>query len=135
MSGTASTPPRPTFTAPQLEQYLHTLSLPSSLLDPAGAITPTYENLKTLQQHHLAIYPFENLSLHYSQSHTISLDAESLFEKFVERGRGRGGYCMENNAFFGTVLRGLGFGVTSVGGRVCDGVGGGDGAGFGGWLV
>lgn len=56
-----------------------------------------------------------------------------LFEKFVGEGRGRGGYCMENNSFLGTVLRSMGFGVVSVGARICDGVNGGEGRGFGGW--
>lgn len=39
---------------------------------------------------------------------------------------GRGGYCMENNCFFGTILRSIGFDVYSVGARVKspDGYGG-----------
>lgn len=42
---------------------------------------------------------------------------------------------MENNAFFGTVLRSLGYEVTSVGARVCMGVNGGDRSGYGSWYV
>ena len=42
---------------------------------------------------------------------------------------------MENNGFFGTVLRSMGYDVTSVGARVCEGVGGGDGSLFGSWFV
>jgi len=72
--------------------------------------------LTQLQQHQLCTVPFENLSLHYSSHHTISIDAEYLYSKIV--GNGRGGYCMENNCFFGTVLRTLGFTVYSAGARV-----------------
>jgi len=64
----------------------------------------------------MATVPFENLALHYSTHHSITLDPECLFEKVV--GRGRGGYCMENNCFFGTVLRTLGYAMVSVGARV-----------------
>ncbi len=42
---------------------------------------------------------------------------------------------MENNGFFGTVLRSMGYDVTSVGARVCEGIGGGDGSLFGSWFV
>ena len=40
---------------------------------------------------------------------------------------------MENNAVFGTALRSMGYEVTSVGARVCDAIGGRDGATFGSW--
>lgn len=42
---------------------------------------------------------------------------------------------MENNAFLGTMLRSMGYDVTSVGARVCDGIHGGDGETFGSWSV
>lgn len=64
----------------------------------------------------MATVPFENLALHYSPHHSITLDPDFLFDKIVERKRG--GYCMENNCFFGTVLRTLGFTVVSIGARV-----------------
>lgn len=51
----------------------------------------------------------------------IDIEPEVLFEKIVggAGGKGRrGGYCMENNTFFGTVLRSLGFDVYAVGARV-----------------
>ena len=40
---------------------------------------------------------------------------------------------MENNCFFGTVLRSLGFRVHSAGARVSNGVDGGDGRAFASW--
>ncbi|KAI4222535.1 MAG: hypothetical protein L6R36_006079 [Xanthoria steineri] len=129
-----SHPFQPTYTDSQLSQYLH--SLPYNYQDtfPHG-FALDYHELKIIQQHHLSTYPFENLSLHYSTTHTISLDADALFEKFVAADRGRGGYCMENNAFFGTMLRTMGYAVTSVGARVCNAVDGGDDETFGGWSV
>ena len=40
---------------------------------------------------------------------------------------------MENNGFFGTVLRSMGYDVTSVGARVSEGIEGGDGGMFVSW--
>jgi arylamine N-acetyltransferase len=77
--------------------------------------------------------PFENLSLHYSQTHLLSLDPEDLFVKIVDRKRG--GYCMENNAFFGAVLRSLGYDLINAGARIADAVVGKTGDGFEGWWV
>ncbi|KAL8798808.1 MAG: hypothetical protein Q9182_006380 [Xanthomendoza sp. 2 TL-2023] len=122
-------PLRPTYTDAQLFQYFNSLA-PRIL---SHRFTHDLNELTELQRHHLTTFPFENLSLHYSPTHTISLDADVLYTKFVRDKRGRGGYCMENNAFFGTILRSLGYEVTSVGARVCDSVNGGDGKGFGGW--
>ena len=81
--------------------------------------------------------PFENLSLHYSAHHTISLDPTVLYAKIVgqqgEKPNGRGGYCMENNALFASVLRGLGYDVYSVGARIGRSLAGTGEEGFGGW--
>lgn len=74
--------------------------------------------LSALQRHHIAKVPFENLELHYSPTKIINTDAELLFTKIVTQNTGRGGYCMENNLFFATLLRSLGFSVMSTGGRV-----------------
>ncbi|KAL8833619.1 MAG: hypothetical protein Q9170_004167 [Blastenia crenularia] len=115
---------RPTYSNDQIARYLSSISIHSTNSDKLKYLT-------ALHQHQLATYPFENLSLHYSSTHTISLDPDVLYKKFVEKGRG--GYCMENNAFFGNVLRSLGYDVTSVGARVCMGVNGGDAEGYGSW--
>src|ERR1700761_5968974 len=64
-----------------------------------------------------------NISLHYSEDKTLSLDPEALFEKFVHRGIA--GYCMEQNTFFYTVLRSLGYDLYITGARVSNSVGGG----------
>lgn len=84
----------------------------------SSKITPLQQHdfLVKLIHRQISHIPFENLGLHYSHNRTISLDPDQLFRKIVEQGRG--GYCLEINTFFGLVLRGLGFHVISVGGRV-----------------
>ncbi|KAL8710766.1 MAG: hypothetical protein Q9220_004784 [cf. Caloplaca sp. 1 TL-2023] len=119
---------RPSYTPSQLSTYLSLLSLPPSTLS-----NPSLPHLSHLLTSHLCTFPFENLSLHYSPTHTISLSPSSLWTNFIEQRRGRGGYCMENNTFFSAVLRGMGYTVTSVGGRVSESVNGGDGRRYGGW--
>ncbi|OJJ42608.1 hypothetical protein ASPZODRAFT_105044 [Penicilliopsis zonata CBS 506.65] len=111
------------YTSQQIEAYLDRIALPeASRTSPVlcGTVSPNSPEglsfLRTLQRHHLAAVPFENLSLHYSPSRQIALDASSVFDKIV--GRRRGGYCMEVNLLFRTVLHTLGFDVYSVGGRV-----------------
>ncbi|KAL8726830.1 MAG: hypothetical protein Q9166_006446 [cf. Caloplaca sp. 2 TL-2023] len=126
-------PLRATYTVSEIHAYLHCLTPPLPSHPVPYDFKVSLTNLRSLQQHHLTTYPFENLSLHYSLTHTISLDVDALYEKFVGAGRGRGGYCMENNALFGTVLRTLGYEVTSVGARICDSVTGGEGLSYGGW--
>lgn len=137
----------PAYTEPQLQRYFDRISLPSSVqgmllvlslshqLDPScsSAFEQQLRLLTTLQQYQVAHVPFENVSLHYSPHRTISLDAGDLFSKIVEHRRG--GYCMENNTFFGAVLRGLGFEVYSTGARISHAVFGTDGGGFKGWYV
>ncbi|KAL1840424.1 hypothetical protein VTJ49DRAFT_498 [Mycothermus thermophilus] len=105
------------YTDDQLSAYLRHISFPGDLptvrecvsSDPLGTLT-------ALQRRHMARVPFESLSLHYSRYREVSLHPQELFEKVV--GRGRGGYCMEVNTFFATILRGLGYTLYSAGGRV-----------------
>lgn len=74
------------------------------------------ETLSRLQLWQLAAVPWGNIGLHYSTHHTAPLDTDALFTKIVERRMG--GYCMENNAFFATVLRSLGYDLYTTGARV-----------------
>lgn len=112
----------------QISRYFSYISLPTDSQElqytPAKLHEPrnALKFLTILQQHQLAIVTFENLSLHYSTHHSISLDPDFLYKKIV--GDGRGGYCMENNCFFGTILRTLGFNVCSTGARVSKGADG-----------
>ncbi|KAM0269817.1 hypothetical protein ACHAQH_009654 [Verticillium albo-atrum] len=91
----------------QLAQYSSRIRLPPPLSsqDPLARLTQ-------LVQHQLVHVPFETLALHYSTDKLISLDSAALFDKIVTRRRG--GYCLENNAFFGNVLRSMGYAVYGV---------------------
>jgi len=100
----------------QLRRYLERINFPS----PSSLPDPTLENLRRLVAAHLESCPFENLSLHYSAHPKVDLDAESLFDKFVNRRRG--GYCMEQNRVFSIVLRSLGYELYTVGARVVQGL-------------
>ncbi|KAL8692670.1 MAG: hypothetical protein Q9218_002343 [Villophora microphyllina] len=119
---------RPTYSTSQLNEYLQSIQQPAH---SAKSSSPNLEYLTTLQKYHLATYPFENLSIHYSPTQTVSLDLDVLYEKFVCKRRG--GYCMEQNAFFGTILRSIGYEVTNVGARVSDAVNGGPGIRYEPW--
>jgi arylamine N-acetyltransferase len=101
----------PTYTAGQVDRYLEHINLPKDS-HPQDRL----ELLTALQRHQLARVPFESLSLHYSETRLLSLDLDDLFEKIVAEGRG--GYCMELNAFFGTILRSLHFELYNAAGRV-----------------
>jgi arylamine N-acetyltransferase len=98
------------YTEPQVDEYLDHIGYPRSTHQHPLDV------LAELQKRNLARIPFESVSLHYSKHRLLSLDLEDLFDKIVRNGRG--GYCMEVNAFFGAFLRSLGFTVTSVGARV-----------------
>ncbi|GAB7352184.1 hypothetical protein MBLNU459_g2663t1 [Dothideomycetes sp. NU459] len=121
---------RYTYTKPQLLQYFARISLPARhrespiLSNPSLARTIEHglPLLAALQRYQLCAVPFENLELHYSSHHTISLDPGHLFHKIVERNAGRGGYCMENSCLLGTVLHSLGYDVVATGARVNEAV-------------
>lgn len=106
------------YTDAQLRRYLARINFPAS--DSSSLPAPTLENLRLLIALHLDACPFENLSLHYSTQRRVNLDAEALFDKFVNRRRG--GYCMEQNRVFSIVLRSLGYDLYTVGGRVLQGL-------------
>ncbi len=98
-------------TEEQLRQALEHIAYPQS----AHAADPL-RRLQQLMLRHIARVPFENVGIHYSPSHQLSLETDALFDKIVVRSKG--GYCVELNAFFAAVLRALGYTVLTVGGRV-----------------
>ncbi|USW58043.1 Putative arylamine N-acetyltransferase, papain-like cysteine peptidase superfamily [Septoria linicola] len=91
-----------TFTESQLKAYFQRVYFSQDRHPPQSL-----QFVTSLLRHQLTYAPFETLGLHYSTGRQISLDPEALFHKIVTRRRG--GYCLENNAFFGVVLRSLGF--------------------------
>ncbi|KAG8666856.1 hypothetical protein FPOAC2_11991 [Fusarium poae] len=103
----------------QLETYYNRINFQDS--DRKYTITNLsnenqLEFLFALTKHQILTVPFENLTLHYSWHRTIDVNADHLFTKIVTEKRG--GYCMENNSFFHTVLVSLGFEVYMVAARV-----------------
>ncbi|MFD5092208.1 arylamine N-acetyltransferase [Amycolatopsis thailandensis] len=80
----------------------------AAYLDRLGLDRPAAVDVATLrmvQERHLAVVPFENLSIHLGEP--IALDTEALFDKIVRRRRG--GFCYELNGLFAALLRELGF--------------------------
>ena len=107
----------PMYDKARIAEYLNHVRLShDEIRDPHESAQRAEGKLLILQQHHLAVVSFENLSLHYSPHHSVDLHPDYLYDKIVRKGRG--GYCMENNCFFGIILRSLGYTVYSAGGRV-----------------
>ena len=110
------------YTKEQINAYLSYISFPIVKYRAVTTETARTEYgltyLSVLQKYQLSHVPFENLILHYSRERQVSLDKDDLFNKIVGSKNGRGGYCMENNKFFGTVLRTMGFEVVPNGARV-----------------
>jgi arylamine N-acetyltransferase len=126
------------YTKEQLEAYFDRIGIPKN--DQKIDITDldakaSLEYLKKLIKAHLTSVPFENLvstspqpaqitdlnltppeALHYSPHRTISLHPEELYQKIVVRKRG--GYCMELNTTFSTLLRSIGYVLYHAGARV-----------------
>lgn len=63
--------------------------------------------LKTVHFKHITNIPFENLDVYAKK--TISVDADSVYEKLVVNNRG--GYCFEMNCLLYTALLAMGFDV------------------------
>jgi arylamine N-acetyltransferase len=122
-----------TYTASQLDAYLVRISFPDVPRPTSENVTSQYglEYLHRLQKYQQQGCPFENLNLHYAKHIIKSIEAEDLYEKFVVKRWG--GTCTENNTFFGTVLRSLGFRVRPLGSRVSDALSGKAGGGYAGW--
>lgn len=114
----------PRYSDAELSDYFECIKLPQKYLDSivlkdvtqAGTKEHGLPLLEALTRHHTCNVPFDNLALHYSAHKTVSLDLAALYTKIVRRRLG--GRCMENNSFFGTVLRSLGYEVRNCGGRV-----------------
>jgi arylamine N-acetyltransferase len=130
---------RPTYTDDQLSTYLALLYNPSHPLHTLAVfkerlINDPIATLTSLQTHHLATIPWGDVSLHYSASRWLSLDAEAIYDKIVVKKLG--GYCMEVNTFYSIVLRSFGLKLYLTGGRISNAIdapGKRDPEGFAGW--
>lgn len=74
-----------------------------------GPRDPTLATLTAIHQHHARAIPYENLDVLLGRP--ISLDPAAIERKLVHERRG--GYCFEQNALLCSVLRTLGFHVTT----------------------
>lgn len=84
---------------------------------PEKEFVPSLENLKLMQERHLAHIPFENLAQHGCVGGPATLDVETTAEKILmDR---RGGFCFELNSLFGCFLRQIGYKVIFVMAHVC----------------
>ncbi|OHC26848.1 MAG: arylamine N-acetyltransferase [Pseudomonadales bacterium RIFCSPLOWO2_12_59_9] len=91
----------------QVQAYLQHLGTHAPLLADR-------ENLDRLIAAQLQRVPFENIDVLLQRP--IVLDADAVFAKVVERGRG--GYCFEINSLFARLLLSFGYCVSLLGARV-----------------
>ncbi|EGP89451.1 unnamed protein product [Zymoseptoria tritici ST99CH_1E4] len=111
---------RTRYTREELEEYFNRVCVPSS--KRIYNISTLSEDQKLdyltlLTKHQLCKVPWDNLVQHYSWHAVVHVTPRHLFKKIV-RHPGRGGYCMEVNLFFHTVLLSLGFDVYLTGARI-----------------
>lgn len=120
------------YTPSQLSAYLTLIGLPREYW-PSSNPTLNIAMLTALHIHAISTHPYENLSLHYTPSISVSLDPQDIYRKFMNKGRG--GYCFEHGIFFNHILRAMGFSARMAGVRIrmrVDGVAVGD---YSGWFV
>jgi N-acetyltransferase len=109
--------PPPQLSKTQLDAYLKYIGLPQLIDLPASA--PRDLQLLTLfHVHQISSVPYENLTLHYSDSnHTVDINPHVVLDKILTN-RGRGGYCMEVSVLVKYVVEALGFNVYWTGVRI-----------------
>lgn len=79
-----------------------------------GPLEPTLDVLKALCQRQTFSIPFENLNI--SAGVPLLVDPRHNFEKLIRQQRG--GWCLEQNGVFASVLRAAGFELDILGARV-----------------
>jgi N-hydroxyarylamine O-acetyltransferase len=87
----------------KLRSYLHRVGY-------GGSVRPSPDTLATLLRCHVLSVTFENLDVQLGVP--VTNDIETAFDKIV--GRGRGGWCYEQNGLFGWALSEIGFDITRV---------------------
>ncbi|KAF9888068.1 N-terminal acetyltransferase [Aspergillus nanangensis] len=132
--------PGTAYSPDQIRAWLQHIRLPQTLtpyINNPSSIPKTYSTLQQLMRCQITRFPYENLSVHYSPTHSVTIRPEALYQKFMgpyrDGGNGRGGYCMELSIFFHHMLRGLGFYVYMTAVRIrsrVDGVPQGDFGGY-----
>jgi arylamine N-acetyltransferase len=116
-----SPPPESAYAPDQITAWLQRIRLPEKyqpFADSPSTFPKTPESLATLFRCQITTFPYENLAVHYSSTHLVSIGPDALYAKMMgPRGGGRGGYCMELSILFHHMLRGLGFRVYMTGVR------------------
>lgn len=105
------------YTEEQIDLYLDAIRIPE-IYHRKNRPSRDINFLTALHAYQISTFPYENLSLHYSQKHEVTLDPQTLYQKIVADKRGRGGYCCELSILMYHVLCCLGFKVYMVGARV-----------------
>ncbi|OOQ83546.1 putative N-hydroxyarylamine O-acetyltransferase [Penicillium brasilianum] len=112
------------FSPAQLSKYLKHLALPpeyDQYIDNPHSFPKTEDALTTLFRGQITRFPYDNLSVHYSNTDVIDIRPESIYPKFMGpadcQPSRRGGYCLECSIFFYHVLLGFGFSTYTTGVR------------------
>jgi N-hydroxyarylamine O-acetyltransferase len=93
--------------SPLAKKYFSRLGLDPTCLDP----TPTIAKLQAIQEAHLTIIPFENLSQH-GCAYPAVLNVDAIAHKVLDAHRG--GFCFELNGLLAHFLIELGYDVCRV---------------------
>ena len=116
-----SSPQESAYSQSQISAWLRRIGLPEQYgqyIDSPSTFPKSAESLATLFRCQITTFPYENLSVHYSATHLVTIKPDALFNKMMgPPANGRGGYCMELSIFFHHMLRGLGFHVYMTGVR------------------
>ncbi|EME40322.1 hypothetical protein DOTSEDRAFT_56541 [Dothistroma septosporum NZE10] len=101
------------FTEDEVNAFLSYIGLSPTLHQQryTGDVQKDIHFLTQLVIHTISTIPYENLSIHYSPTHTVTIVPRDSYAKIVLRACGRGGYCMENSLLFNHILCDLNFPV------------------------
>ncbi|TFL02728.1 hypothetical protein BDV98DRAFT_603874 [Pterulicium gracile] len=78
---------------------------------------PSVANLELIVGLHLRTFPFENTSMHYTESHSMDVTHEGIFQRLVVDQHG-GSYCFGLNRILMEMLKLLGYRVSPGSARV-----------------
>lgn len=95
---------------PFVTKYLDRIGVHPTAFDSSK--TFNYDLFCQLTEAHLSSIPFENLAQHGGHGGSVTLNMESIADKILERKRG--GFCMELNPLFATLLEHLGCQIVLV---------------------
>ena len=89
---------------PFVAKYLDRIGVPQGDFDSSETLN--YDLFCRLTEAHLSSIPFENLAQHGGHGGPVTLNLDDIADKILDRQRG--GFCMELNGLFATLLDQLG---------------------------